>query len=88
MCIRDRTVAETGCSWEQTVAVFLDVEKEFDRVWHPGLLYKLTEILLRDCYTHLIASFRRNRTFYVRVDNTLSSERDVYKRQVTGRMLK
>ena len=66
------TVAEAGCSREQTVAVFLDVEKAFDRVWHPGLLYKLTEILLPDCYLHLIARFLRNRTFRVRVDNTLS----------------
>ena len=43
----------------------------------PGLLYKLTEILLPDCYLHLIASFLRNRTFRVRVDNTLSSERAI-----------
>jgi len=26
---------------EKTVAVFLDVAKAFDRVWHQGLIYKL-----------------------------------------------
>jgi hypothetical protein len=25
-------------------AVFLDIEKEFDKTWHLGLLYKLSEL--------------------------------------------
>jgi hypothetical protein len=27
-----------------TAAVFLDIEKSFDKIWHLGLLYKLSEL--------------------------------------------
>jgi hypothetical protein len=27
-----------------TAAVFLDIEKAFDTTWHPGLLYKLSNL--------------------------------------------
>lgn len=71
------TIAGAGCSGAHAFAVFLDVEKAFDRVWHDGLLHKLAEVQLPDCYVHLIASFLRCRSFCVRVDNHLSQERPV-----------
>ena len=50
-------ITEAGCQGKQTTAIFLDVEKAFHRVWHEGVLYKLTEVLLLDYNVHLIGSF-------------------------------
>ena len=56
---------------------FLDVEKAFDSVWHDGLLFKLREVQLPDCFLHLVASFLTERTFCVRVGDSVSSERRI-----------
>jgi exonuclease III len=60
-----------------TGAVFLDVEKAFDRVWHDGLLCKLIDTLLPARYVHLIKSYLINRSFVVSVKNELSSNRPI-----------
>jgi hypothetical protein len=46
-----------------TAAVFLDIEKAFDTTWHPGLLYKLSELKVLASLIKLIASFLSNRKF-------------------------
>ena len=74
-------ITEAGYQGKQTTAIFLDVEKAFDRVWHEGVLYKLTEVLLPDCYVHLIGSFLRDCSFRVRIDPVSYTHLDVYKRQ-------
>ena len=33
-------ITEAGCQGKQTTAIFLDVEKSFDRVWQEGDVYK------------------------------------------------
>ncbi|RVE41424.1 hypothetical protein evm_013925 [Chilo suppressalis] len=55
-----------------TVAVFLDIEKAFDRVWHPGLIYKLTKTNIHPALIKLIASYLQHRTFFVTVEATES----------------
>jgi hypothetical protein len=40
-----------------TAAVFLDIEKAFDTTWHPGLLYKLSELEFPTNLIKLISSF-------------------------------
>jgi hypothetical protein len=40
-----------------TAAVFLDMEKAFDTTWHPGLLYKLSELHFSPSLIKLINSF-------------------------------
>jgi len=45
---------------------FLDVSQAFDRVWHPGLLYKL-KILLPSHYYLILKSYLEDRLFPVRV---------------------
>ncbi|KAJ2950757.1 hypothetical protein O0L34_g9018 [Tuta absoluta] len=62
---------------EHTVAVFLDMEKAFDRVWHPGLIYKLATTNVPPRLVRIIASFLNGRSFRVRVDQTISTERPI-----------
>ena len=65
-------IGEAFNNREAVGAVFLDVEKAFDSLWHKGLIYKL---LLQDIpkpLVHIIHSFISNRCFQVRVNNTLS----------------
>jgi len=61
----------------RTAAVFLDIEKAFDRVWHAGLLYKLHIMGTPTPLLNIINSFLTNRTFSVRINTTLSSSRPV-----------
>jgi hypothetical protein len=60
-----------------TAAVFLDIEKAFDTTWHPGLLYKLSELQFSTILVKLIASFLTNRKFKVSVEGELSLPRKV-----------
>lgn len=62
---------------ETTAAIFLDVEKAFDRVWHEGLIHKIHQLGTPIHLTQLINSFLKDRHFRVRVENTSSSSRPV-----------
>ncbi|XP_063898861.1 probable RNA-directed DNA polymerase from transposon X-element [Helicoverpa armigera] len=62
---------------EHAVAVFLDMEKAFDRVWHPGLIYKISTSDTPRRITQVISSFLTGRTIRVVVDGALSSARPV-----------
>ena len=46
-------------------AVFLDIQKAFDKVWHEGLLYKLKKILPHPYYS-ILKSYLNNRQFIVK----------------------
>ena len=52
-----------------TTAIFLDVEKAFDRVWHKGLLEKLRRIDTPPTLLRIIASFFRDRDVWVKKQN-------------------
>ncbi|GFW56433.1 RNA-directed DNA polymerase from mobile element jockey [Trichonephila clavipes] len=60
-----------------TGAVFLDIQKAFDRVWHTGLLYKLIKINAPPQLILIIKSFLNNRSFAVRVYDTHSSTKQI-----------
>lgn len=45
-------------------AVFIDIQEAFDRVWHPGLFYKLKPILPPVLYT-VVCHYLTNRHFMV-----------------------
>ena len=56
-------------------AVFLDVAKAFDKVWHPGLTVKLRKLKFPIALIKLIHSFISNRSFQVKIDDEISSSK-------------
>ncbi|GBP92478.1 RNA-directed DNA polymerase from mobile element jockey [Eumeta japonica] len=68
--------SERNCD-RYTVAVFLDMEKAFDRVWHDGLIYKLIDTSLPPALTKVVANFLQRRSFCVAVDGVLSAPRPI-----------
>jgi hypothetical protein len=60
-----------------TAAVFLDIEKAFDTLWHPGLLYKLSTMEFSTNLIKLISSFLSQRKFRVSVEGEMSAPRDI-----------
>nr|XP_032289075.1 uncharacterized protein LOC6636874 isoform X4 [Drosophila virilis] len=61
---------------EYAVAVFLDIQQAFDRVWHPGLLYKAKRLLTPQLF-QVIKSFLEGRTFRVADDGCKSSIKSI-----------
>ncbi|GBP21510.1 RNA-directed DNA polymerase from mobile element jockey [Eumeta japonica] len=68
--------SERNCE-RYTVAVFLDMEKAFDRVWHDGLIYKLMDTSLPPALIRVVANFLQRRSFCVAVDDVLSAPRPI-----------
>ncbi|KAJ8710242.1 hypothetical protein PYW07_009608 [Mythimna separata] len=62
---------------EYGVAVFLDMEKAFDRVWHDGLVYKLATSDTPRRVVKVVQAFLSHRLFRVVVDGALSAPRPV-----------
>lgn len=58
-------------------AVFLDIAKAFDTVWHSGLIYKLVRTKMPKAFIHFIISYLKNRTFAVRYATSTSSTRPI-----------
>ena len=56
-------------------AVFIDIEKAFDRVWHKGLIFKLNSLNLPAYLGSWIKNYLKNRSFQVKVLGELSSNR-------------
>ena len=53
-------------------ALFLDISKAFDSIWHAGLLFKLNYLGTPHYLTKIILSFLNQRTLQVKINNTLS----------------
>ncbi|GBP33481.1 RNA-directed DNA polymerase from mobile element jockey [Eumeta japonica] len=60
-----------------TVAVLLDMEKAFDRVWHDGLIHKLLDTSLPSALTRVVTNFLQRRGFCVAVDDVLFALRPI-----------
>ncbi|GFX72069.1 probable RNA-directed DNA polymerase from transposon BS [Trichonephila clavipes] len=60
-----------------TAAVFLDIQKAFDRVWHTGLLFKLINYNIPTPLILIIKSCISNRTFLVKINRTFSIIRSI-----------
>ena len=55
-------------------AIFIDVEKAFDSVWHNGLRYKLMNTNLPDKIVRLMSSFITDRKISVKINNETSDK--------------
>ena len=64
-------------SGKSTSAVFMDFQKAFDKVWHTGLLHKLTTMGILPESTDWIKSFLTDRTITVRVGSQFSSQHTI-----------
>ena len=53
-------------------AIFIDVEKAFDSVWHNGLRHKLKNINLPTKIIRLMSSFISDRTLSIKVNDEIS----------------
>ena len=53
-------------------AIFIDIEKAFDKVWHEGLLFKLDQLKVPNYLDKWIANYLESRTFSVRNHGALS----------------
>jgi hypothetical protein len=60
-----------------TAVVFLDIEKAFDTLWHPGLLYKLSKMEFSSNLIKLISSSLSERKFRVSVEGEMCMLRDM-----------
>ena len=60
-----------------THGVFLDVGSAFDKVWHSGLLAKLSQVGIESGFHNLIASYLQNRKQVVVVNGQKSDTLDV-----------
>ncbi|GFU56462.1 probable RNA-directed DNA polymerase from transposon X-element [Trichonephila clavipes] len=57
---------------QYTAAVFLDIQKAFDRVWHTGLLFKLIKYKIPPPLILLLKSYINDRSFTVKINRTYS----------------
>lgn len=69
--IRESLERKQYCS-----ALFLDISQAFDKVWHPGLLYKLKKLLPHPYYM-LLKSYLTERTFRVKHQNTYTTVHEI-----------
>ncbi|GBO26467.1 RNA-directed DNA polymerase from mobile element jockey [Araneus ventricosus] len=70
-------VTEGFANKQKTGAVFLDIQKAFDRVWQDGLIHKLIHYKTPSYLIKLIDSYLLERKFAVRVKNELSSTKNI-----------
>lgn len=62
---------------QATGAIFLDVAKAFDKVWHDGILYKMVQLNAPTWMTRIIQWFLQGRTFRVKLGTAMSTEKQI-----------
>ena len=70
-CITD-VIKKTAENQQYCTAPFLDVSQAFDKVWHPGLLFKIKR-LLPTRYYNLLTSYLIERQFEKKFNSETST---------------
>lgn len=66
--------------------VFLDISQAFDKVWHPGLIYKIKHIFPA-AYFNLLKSYLTERTFQTKVNEEKSNYHPIHSGVPQGSVL-
>ena len=69
------------------VAVFIDLEKAFDSVWHLGLVYKLSRLGIKGKMLAWIKEYLQGRKYKVFFEGEYSSEKPIYSGVPQGAIL-
>lgn len=67
-------------------AVFLDVRQAFDKVWHPGLLFKVKS-LLPHSFFNILKSYLENRHFQIKFNDIYSTMKEIHSGVPQGSVL-
>jgi hypothetical protein len=59
---------------KKSAALFLDINKAFDSIWHKGLLYKLFKLNCPKYLVSIVKNYLEDRTLSVRINNHVSEE--------------
>ena len=70
-------VSESFNRSKKVCAIFFDIAAAFDKVWHNGLIYKLTQMKLPLYLINWLIEFLKNRKFKVKVNNYTTDEFDI-----------
>ena len=62
---------------KHSIAIFIDISKAFDMVWHPTILIKMLQMGIRGNIYNYVKNFLQNRTFRVQIKNTQSTIRQI-----------
>lgn len=60
-----------------TAALYFDVAKAFDSVWHNGLTYKMIQLGFSDWIIRLTSSYLKDRRFEVHIGDAISRRRNI-----------
>ena len=60
-----------------TSMALLDIEKAFDTVWTDGIIYKLIKSGIPKAFCRLLANYLKNRKFVVKIEEKLSTTRQI-----------
>lgn len=76
--LRLAELISNGFEQKHTTSVaFLDIAKAFDKVWHQGLISKMCRIQLQTGLIKITQSFLKNRKFQVKMEEHLSTIREL-----------
>ena len=59
---------------KKVCAIFFDISKAFDKVWHEGLVFKLIKMKVPNYIIAFVQTFLRDRSFRIALNNQLGPE--------------
>ena len=65
-------IQTTKLEGQYSAAIFIDINKAFDSVWHWGLLYKLAYLNCPKYLVYMIKMYLKERTLQIKIDTSYS----------------